>query len=137
MSATRSLLQCLVVTGMMGSFMTASAQLGTGSVVTHTPPVTVTDEPPAGCSGIGATILIPKAEAVGELHTALDSASITYGVVPSVPCSVLAVLPSSLQDDFADLETRWYDWWQTQRWVTDFIFDFLSLKSFPCPFSAS
>lgn len=61
-----------------------------------------------------------RAEAVGELHTALESASITYGLIPSVPCSVLAVLPSSLQDDFADLETRWYDWWQTQRYVTGF-----------------
>ena len=65
--------------------------------------------------------MMPRAEAVGELHTALESASITYGLVPSVPCSVLAVLPSSLQYDFADFETRWYNWWQTQRYVAGFI----------------
>ncbi|KAI7780465.1 hypothetical protein LA080_015978 [Diaporthe eres] len=59
--------------------------------------------------------MMPKAEAMGELHTALRSASITYGLVPSVPFSVLVVLPSSLQDSFADFETWWYNWLHTQR----------------------
>lgn len=103
---------------MLVNFMTVAAAETTGTVtiVTPTPIPTITNEPPLECWREGATIMMPRAEAVGELHTALESASITYGLVPSVPCSVLAVLPSSLQDDFADLETRWYNWWQTQRY---------------------
>lgn len=73
--------------------------------------------------------MMPKAEAMGELHTALRSASITYGLVPSVPFSVLAVLPSSLQDSFADFETRWYNWLRTQRCVAGFVFHSLPLIS--------
>ncbi|KAH8757183.1 hypothetical protein F5883DRAFT_568298 [Diaporthe sp. PMI_573] len=125
MLATRSLIQNLAVPAVLVSLMivptVSSTSLGTFSIVTPTPIPTITNEPPQECWREGATIMMPRAEAVGELQTALESASITYGLVPSVPCSVLAVLPSSLQDHFADFETRWYNWWQTQRYVAGFI----------------
>lgn len=137
-TAMRLLLQNLVVTAVLGLFMAvpaASTPSWTVSIVSHTPPMTISSEPPRECTVEGASIMMTKAGAMGELHTALRSASITYSLVPSVPCSVLAVLPSSLQDDFADLETRWYNWWQTQRCVAYFIPHALPLAGSPflCP----
>lgn len=122
MLATQSLLQNLAVIIALGHLMSVLAtSVSSGSIVNQTPPPTISSEPPPECIATGATIMMPRAEPVGELHTAMESASITYGLPPSVPCSVLAVLPSSLQDDFADFETRWYNWWQTQRCVTGFM----------------
>lgn len=120
-------IRSLAVPAMLVSFVSVAAAQSTSqatvTIVTPEPPLpTITDEPPLECWREGASVMRLGAEAVGELHTALESASITYGLVPSVPCSVLAVLPSSLQDDFEDLETQWYDWWQTQRYVTGFTF---------------
>lgn len=120
MLATRPFLRNLALTAVLGSLMVApavSSEPGTVSVVTPTPPPTITNEPPQSCHAQFASIMVLEQEAVGELGTAMRSASITYSIVPSVPCSVLAVLPSSLQDDFAEFETRWYNWWQPQRCV--------------------
>lgn len=131
MLATQSLLQNLAVVVSLGPVMSVLAtSVLSGSIVTQTPPPTISSEPPIGCMATGATIMMPRAEPVGELHTAMESASITYSLPPSVPCSVLAVLPSSLQDDFADFETRWYNWWQTQRCVPGFMLQAFSF--WPC-----
>lgn len=141
MLARRSLLQNLAVVAMLSSLMAVPVASGASlgiSKISHTPPVTISNEPPPECTGTGLTVMMPSADGVGELHTALSSASITYGLAPSVPCSVLAVLPSSLQDDFADFETRWYNWWQTQRCVTGLIFHFLITsdpRTHRCPHS--
>lgn len=133
----RSLLQSLVVTAVLSLFMVVPAASSSSSlemsIVSHAPPITISSEPPRDCLVEGASIMMTKAGPVGELHTALRSTSITYSLVPSVPCSVLAVLPSSLQDDFADLETRWYNWWQTQRCVSNFILHVVPLAGSPFP----
>lgn len=136
-TAMRLLLQNLVATAVLSSFMANPAASSSSldvTIVSHTSPMTISSEPPRECSVEGASVMMTRAGAVGELYTALRSASITYSLVPSVPCSVLAVLPSSLQDDFADLETRWYNWWQTERCVADFILHVLplTLSAFPC-----
>lgn len=133
-TAMRSLLQNLVVTAVLSLFMAVTAASSPSlemSIVSHTPPITISSEPPRECLVEGASIMMTKAGPVGELYTALRSASITYSLVPSVPCSVLAVLPSSLQDDFADLETRWYNWWQTQRCVANLILHVVPLAGSP------
>ena len=88
MLATQSLLQNRVVPGSLLSLEavpTSSTSLGTFSIVAPTPLPTITNEPPRECWREAATIMMPRAEAVGEPYTDLESASITYALVPSLP----------------------------------------------------
>lgn len=88
----------------------------TGRVHTPTPPYTPTNTAAPECTGAGASMFVAKPRPTGRLETALSEASVamTEGP-PALPCSVITALPTSVQGDFASLETKWSDWWHSTR----------------------